>query len=128
MDLYFTKVHAWFPILDPTTTRQRFANPRPSFSTEYCMFLMMLALGSIAQNDTIYNWAPQYAEPALSMLSVVTAQNDITAVQCLILIRYLFLHDKDLIVSIYYSYLVKPAQVFNYIGIASLKIQHLIYW
>lgn len=87
-DVYFSKVHCWFPFLDPPTIRQRFAIPSPNFSTDYCMFLMILALGSIAENDIVHNWAAQFAEPALSMLSIVCAQNDITAVHCLILFRY----------------------------------------
>lgn len=127
-NVYFSKVHIWFPILDPTTTRYRLTVLRPDFgSTEHCMFLMILALGSIAQNDKVHNWASQYASPALSMLSVVCAKNDITAVQCLILIRLTYF-PQHLISSLYYSYLVQPAQVFNYVGIASLKIQHLVYW
>src|SRR5579862_3870784 len=87
VDAYFAKVHIWFPFLDPTSTRDLFSDPSPSFSANYCKFLMILALGSMALNDTVHNWASQYADPALSMLSIVCAQNDITAVHCLILIR-----------------------------------------
>ena len=80
---------------------------------------MVLALGSLAMNDQIepmQNWAAEYAQPAFSLLPAVILQNDLTAVHCLILF------------SIYYMWLVKPAHVFNFIGMASMKIQHLVHW
>jgi hypothetical protein len=48
---------------------------------------MILALGTMARDDTSHNRAEKYADPALSMLSIVCAENNIKAVQCLILIR-----------------------------------------
>ena len=93
------------------------------------MVLMVLALGSLGQNDEIQplqNWAAEYAQPAFSMLPTVVMENDIVAVQCLILFR--FIQQSFTYPSIYFMWLVKPAHMYNFIGMASMKIQHLVHW
>jgi hypothetical protein len=55
------------------------------------MFLMIMALGAIAQKDDISNGlylAEKYAHPAFSMLHVVMLDGSLTAVHCLILYVY----------------------------------------
>jgi hypothetical protein len=56
------------------------------------MVLMVLALGSMAENDRLdgtKNWAEQYAKPAFEMLPMVVAGNDLTSVQSLLLFAYI---------------------------------------
>jgi hypothetical protein len=55
------------------------------------MFLLIMALGSIAENDDIragQSFASMWAQPAFSLLGVVTMEHTITAVQCLLLFRF----------------------------------------
>jgi hypothetical protein len=91
MDYYFEKVHFWFPFLDPTLVRQKFVTLTPSSHSEHCMFMMIMALGSLAEREHIWNdqeWADGWAQPAFSLLPEIITQNDLTAVHCLILFRY----------------------------------------
>jgi hypothetical protein len=90
LDHYFAKVHFWFPFLDPTLYRQRFMTLNSSFTSEYCMFMLVMALGSLAEQEQISNgiqWAEYWAKPAFSMLPMVMMETDLTAVHCLILFR-----------------------------------------
>jgi hypothetical protein len=50
-----------------------------------------MALGSIAENDDIragQSFGSIWAQPAFSLLGVVTMEHTITAVQCLLLFRF----------------------------------------
>ena len=127
---FFANVHSWFPFLDPPSCIAQYSNPRPVYGTNYCKFLLMMALGSMAEDDRVssgLNWAEQFAQPAFSMLPSVASGDDLESVQCLILFWYALIDLSSLSSSIYFLWLLRPAQSFNYIGQASIKIQNLIY-
>jgi hypothetical protein len=91
LDLFFRKVHTWFPFLDPDHCRAEFVDIKPVFTSKYCMYLLMLSLGKMARNDRLTNrpkWPEKYSQPAFSMLSIVSVENNITSVHCLILFSY----------------------------------------
>jgi hypothetical protein len=88
---YFAKVHCWFPFLDPSYCKQEYSNLEPACTTKYCMFLLIMALGSIAENDDIrtgLDLATIWAQPAFSLLAVVTMEHTLMAIQCQLLFRF----------------------------------------
>src|ERR1700730_8034220 len=65
LNCYFAKVHFWFPFLDSTLCRQAFMTISPSFTSKYCMFMLIMALGSLAEQDQIRDgqqWAEYWAQ------------------------------------------------------------------
>lgn len=65
-------------------------NITPSFTSEYSMFMLIMALGTLVETEQIYHgqqWAERWAEPAFSQIPMITMENDLTAVHCLILFR-----------------------------------------
>jgi len=95
------------------------------------MFLMLMALGSLAEHEDSaggIDWVEKYARPAFSMFPEVAVTVNVTAVHCLILFRfYLSQAIMVLIYSLYFMWLIKPASSFNFINQASIKIQQIIY-
>jgi hypothetical protein len=63
-------------------------------SSKGCMVLMILALGSLAENNGLNAQASSesqfFAQVALSMLPDVIIGMDLISVHCLILFRYLY--------------------------------------
>ena len=131
-DVFFAKVHSWYPFLDPPSCKKCYAGyekMRPEFSSTYCLFLLIMALGTMAEDENARgrNWAEKYAQPAFAMLSPVMISNDLVSAQCLILLAYTdFSSSTDS--RIYFMWLIKPTQAWNFICYASNKIQNLLYW
>jgi hypothetical protein len=87
---FFEKVHCWYPFLDPPSCITEYTCPVPERSAWYCKFLLIMALGSLAEDDRPtrgLNFAEQYAHPAFSMLPTIVSSGGLLAAQCLILIR-----------------------------------------
>lgn len=122
-ELFFNKVHLWFPFLDRTAWINEHINcfdmPTLTASTDNCMALLVAALASLAEHPHI--GGPQPSDSALcvltahNMLPAVVLGNDIKSVQCLILF------------GIYYIWIINPPQAFNFISMASMKIQFLLF-
>lgn len=120
----------WFPFLDPPSCKQQLSGLKPQWNSKYCMFLMLMALGSMAENESIENGlflAEEYASPAFSMMPVVMFDGSLAAVHCFILYRY-GKFPMCLTPSIYLGWVLKPATAFNFVCHASVKIQQIIYW
>jgi len=88
-------------------------------SSDNCLALLVVALGSLAED-----WSIGISQPLVSVNCMVEAQHmlttvgfghDITSIQCLLLF------------GIYYIWIVHPPQAFNFISLASLKIQFLLF-
>jgi len=83
------------------------------------MVLLVAALGSLAEDTSI--GAPQSAVSqncilsAQVMLPVVILGTDIIAVQCMILF------------GIYYLWVINPPQSYNFICMASMKLQFILF-
>lgn len=131
-DVFFVKVHSWYPFLDPPSCKKRYADytkKQPEFSSTYCLFLLIMALGTMAEDENAKgrNWAEKYAQLAFAMLSPVMISNDLVSAQCLVLFAYTdFSSSTDS--RIYFMWLIKPSQAWNFICYASNKIQNLLYW
>ena len=78
---------------------------------------MVLAVGSLARNDRLENEseAAEYVRYAFALLPAVILDNDVVSVQCLLLF------------CLYFLWRLKPAQAWNFINIASSKIQQIYY-
>ena len=95
-DSFFCKVHCWYPFLDPPYCMKQYsASIQPDLGPTYCLFLLIMALGQMAQDDRVSSeqiWAEHYAQPAFSMLPLLVLKSDIISVQCLLLFRYKLSH------------------------------------
>lgn len=117
---FFTRANPWFPFLDGTAWIDEHLNgfdfdtPTLTATSENCTVLLIAALGSLAEDQTI--GAPQSAKckECVYMLSAVIDGNNLISVQCLILF------------CIYYLWVVDPPQAFKCIGMASDKIQDIL--
>jgi len=96
IESFFDNVHRWFPFLDRDSWTDRYSRAfdhRSRFDTSYCMYLLVLALGSMAHpdghTDLSHRWATEYAQSAFAMMPAVIISSDLTSVHCLILFRYL---------------------------------------
>jgi hypothetical protein len=115
------KVHIWYPILHPSYTSEFFHVITGSFapSSNTCLALVVTAIGALAEQPSIVGAmadrpdAP-YIDAALAMLPSVLAESSIRSLQCLVLL------------SVYYSCLVKPCQAHDYALIASAKAQNIL--
>ena len=115
-------VHIWYPILRPGFSDHyiRTISGPLSPGPESFLVLLVAAIGVLAQNDrspevrTAGDNGSLYLEAAMSSLPALLVETSITAVQCLILM------------SIYYCCLAKPCQAYEYIMLASFKVQNLI--
>ncbi|OAA54565.1 Zn(2)-C6 fungal-type DNA-binding domain protein [Niveomyces insectorum RCEF 264] len=125
LDAFYEHVHSWFPILSPRFRETYLAVMSGALppATESCLALIVTAIGCLpdAAGLAASSSSPpsssmarpdlSYANAALEMLPVVLAECSITAVQCL------------LTLSLYYCCTVQPMQAYDYVLIASLKIQ-----
>jgi len=102
----------------------------PSLTSEYCMFMLLMALGSLAETQqrwgTKQQWAEKWAQPAFSMIPKITMENDLTAVHCLILFRYWRLGQFAEMSSLYHMWILNPAHAYNMICLASDKLQRIL--
>lgn len=82
-------------------------------SSKSCLALIVAALGSLSSPDGTERHA-MYAELALGMVSSVVVDQCVQAVESLVYI------------AVYYCCLCSPLDAFEYIAIASLKVQSLL--
>ncbi|OIW35517.1 hypothetical protein CONLIGDRAFT_676429 [Coniochaeta ligniaria NRRL 30616] len=119
LDVFYDKVHIWFPILHPRFREQYLCaiNGALPMSAESCLVLIVAATGFLPDVGSLHN-SPRpdigYANAALEMLPLVLVECSITAVQCLVAI------------ALYYCCSVSPLQAYDYVLIASSKIQTLL--
>jgi len=88
-------------------------------TSENCLALLVVSLGSLAED-----WSIGSSQPLVSLDCMLAAQtmiptvvfgHDIVSVQCLLLF------------GIYYIWIANPPQAFNFISMASLKTQCLLF-
>jgi hypothetical protein len=134
---FFERIHVWFPFFHiEESDRQDWTLEHINLITPYehlisssknCMVLMILALGSLAENNELdAQESPEsqfFAQAAFSMLPDVVAGMDLTSVHCLILFMYSISNANK---SLYYQWQMKPSQVQNYIGMAAAKLQTIL--
>ena len=122
-EIFFDKVHPSFPFMDRTEWINEHIN---CFDTgqllptsDNCLALLVVSLASLAED-----WNIGISQPLVSMDCMLAAQimlptvifgHDITAVHCLLLF------------GIYYIWVVHPPQAFNFISMAALKAQFLLF-
>jgi hypothetical protein len=122
LNAFYQKVYIWYPILPPHFASTYHAAIESGSllllpSSSSCLVLMVAAIGSLPDVDSLHlsnRPDASYAEASLAMLPIVLVEGSLTAVQCLVLI------------AIYYCCLVQPIQAYDYVLIASLKIQNLL--
>jgi hypothetical protein len=117
---FFNKIHSWYPILSLRLRDKLFnTGDLPKSASERCLYLILVAIGSLAQYDSLpaaLRERPDapLMEEALLLLPTVLLESGPTALQCLIFL------------STYYLCLVKPCQAHDYILIASMRAQNLL--
>lgn len=119
LNTFFRKVHIWFPILHPRFRELYLSVISGSLpaSAESCLVLIVAAIGFLPDVGSLHHSDRldiNYANAALEMLPVVLVECTVTSVQCLTAI------------AVYYCCLVRPIQAYDYVLIASLKIQTLL--
>lgn len=115
-------VHIWYPLLRPGFS-ERFIHvisgplvPGP----ESCLVLAVAALGALVQQDHALgvsgseNSSDFYLEAAVASVPLVLVDNSIESVQSLFLL------------SLYHCCLSRPCQAYDYVVIASFKVQNLL--
>ncbi|KAK4943684.1 hypothetical protein LTR10_016781 [Elasticomyces elasticus] len=113
---FYEEVYTWFPILNVAyqnvflTVIDGSLPPSP----ETCLALIIAALGSLVDPHKDDGGHLTYSELAFGMLSTVLVEYSVVAAQCLFFI------------AVYYSCLCKPLQAYEYVSIASLRIQTLL--
>lgn len=117
---FFNRIHTWYPILSHRL-REKLSNTEdlPRSSSERCLYLILMAIGSLAQYESLpvaLRERPDapLMEEVLLLLPTVLLESSLTALQCLIF------------VSTYYLCLVKPCQAHDFILIASMRAQNLL--
>ena len=121
--VFYDRIHHWYPVLFPEFF-DFYCERITSLllpSTGSCLVLLVAAIGSIAEYQSLkvaYEVRPdsRYINRALCMLPSVLAEFSLASVQCLVLL------------SIYYSLLVRPCQAHEYILMASSKAQAIFKW
>jgi hypothetical protein len=118
---FFNKIHTWYPILSLRVRENLLSNTGdlPRISSERCLYLILMAIGSLAQYESLSAALRErpdapLMEEVLLLLPTVLLENSLTALQCLIF------------VSTYYLCLVKPCQAHDYILIASIRARNLL--
>jgi hypothetical protein len=87
-DVFFSRVHCWYPFLDPPSTKATYSGPTlPKKGTMYCKFLLIMILGMLADHVEERDIAPRVDE-AFGMLAEVIVSDSLDSVHCLILMRY----------------------------------------
>lgn len=116
---FFDRVHPWYPIFDKHSFEEQYLLASSSeplvHSTRSALCLLVSAIGVLAINlgQGSDDDSRDYAVHAFQMLHIVISDNTLTGVQCLILY------------SIYHLLSFKPTQAYNYVTMASYKIQNL---
>lgn len=115
-------IHTWYPILRPGFS-EHYMNTifRPLTSgPDSCLVLLVAALGFLVEEQhavggsSASNHSAFYFEAAMGSLPKVVLDASITSVQCLVLL------------AIYWCCSAKPCQAYEYVVIASLKVQNLL--
>lgn len=112
---FLEKIHPWYPLLDPDyhSEYSSVMDGPLKPSSESCLALIVAALGSLSSHDGTERHA-RYAELALGMVSSVLIDCSVQAVAALIY------------TAVYYCCICTPLDAFEYIAIASLKVQSLL--
>ncbi len=112
---FFEEIHPWYPLLDPDYHSEYISVMEGPLtpSSGSCLALIVAALGSLSSHDATERHA-MYAELALGMVSSVLIDCSVQAVEALVYI------------AVYYCCLCSPLDAFEYIAIASLKVQSLL--
>ncbi|KIV82251.1 hypothetical protein PV11_04374 [Exophiala sideris] len=112
---FFEEIHPWYPLLDSEYQGEYISvmDGPLTPSSESCLALIVAALGSLSSPDAPGKHV-MYAELALSMVSSVLVHCCVQAVEALVYI------------AVYYCCLCSPLDAFEYIAIASLKVQSLL--
>lgn len=114
------KIHIWHPILSFQQRENLLNAPDvPNVLSERCLYLILGAVGSLAQYDSLTVALRERPDTRLMdevqlLLPIVIIESSLTALQCLIFL------------STYYLCLVKPCQAHDYILIASMRAQTLL--
>ncbi|KAK5225497.1 hypothetical protein LTR47_009344 [Exophiala xenobiotica] len=113
---FYEEIYSWFPILNVAYQNVFLTIIDGSLppSPETCLALIITALGSLVDPHEDDAGHFTYSELAFGMLSTVLVEYSVVAAQCLFFI------------AVYYSCLCKPLQAYEYVSIASLKIQTLV--
>ncbi|KAH8427494.1 putative C6 transcription factor [Aspergillus melleus] len=109
---FSARVHIWYPILPSEYSDEYFRLLSGCLlpSSETCLALLVAAIGLVIEENEASSSTP-YFETALASLPNIVSECSVRSVQCLMLI------------SLYYSCLLKPCQAHDYCLIASSKIQ-----
>ncbi|KIW15231.1 hypothetical protein PV08_05276 [Exophiala spinifera] len=112
---FYEEIYGWFPILSVAYQHQFLTIiDGPLLSTpETCLALVIASLGSIVNREDSEGHLT-FSELAFGMLSNVLAECSIVSAQCLFFI------------AVYYSCRCKPLEAYEYVSIASLKVQTLV--
>lgn len=120
LEAFFNKIHIWCPILS-FQLREKLFNTKdlPSIPSERCLYLILLAIGSLAQYDSLpaaLRDKPDtpFMEEVQLLLPRVFLENSLTALQCIIFL------------STYYLCLVQPCQAHDHILMASMRAQNML--
>ncbi|KAH8700646.1 hypothetical protein BGW36DRAFT_447416 [Talaromyces proteolyticus] len=114
-------VHRWYPILHPNFTSEFFDANTNSFppSNKSCQSLLVAAIGFLVAGQTMgsassLQTASCYFDAAQSMLYFSLLEDDWRSTQCLVL------------VSLYFSCLLRPRQAHDFAILATSKVQKLL--
>ncbi|KAK4118345.1 hypothetical protein N657DRAFT_667222 [Parathielavia appendiculata] len=126
LDAFSAHVHSWYPILLPGFSERYIgvlSGPLGPGS-ESCLVLSVAAVGALAQDDYALRAgtlssdcrtdSELYFEAATASLPAVLVDDSIESIQSLVLL------------SIYYCCLSRPCQAYDYVMIASFKVQNLL--
>lgn len=119
---FSSHVHVWYPLLRPGFSERYMTiiSGNLSPSSESCLALLVAGIGLLAMQDQITTasgpdpLAESYIEAAMSSLPTVVLDNSVESVQSLILF------------AIHYCCLSQPCHAYEYVMIASLKVQNLL--
>lgn len=117
---FLNKIHIWHPIFSFQQREELLgARDLPNALSERCLYMIMGAIGSLAQYDSLTVALRERPDTRLMeevqlLLPTVILESSLTALQCLIFL------------GVYYLCLVKPCQAHDYIIIASTRAQTLL--
>lgn len=120
LESFFNRIHIWYPILSFQLREQLFnIKDLPSAPSERCLYLILVALGSLARHDSLAAALSERPDTPLMeevqlLLPIVFLENSLAALQCLIFL------------STYYLCLLKPCQAHDYILMASMRAQNML--
>lgn len=111
--IFTERIDVWYPCFHPSVTNRLFEMNSSCFppSTESCSCLLVASIAltlSKAQSDSAHFQA------AVSMLPIVLQEDSMVSIQCLMLL------------GIYFACRIQPRQSYEYIRIASFRMQSLL--